>query len=93
MDDLFSLEGKTAVVVGGAGGMGRAIAAGLIRYGADVALADVNPEALEQVAAALDGSDRQAGAHATSSTVPTRPASRAWSTARWPTWAAAWTCS
>ncbi|HEX5643031.1 MAG TPA: SDR family oxidoreductase [Thermoleophilia bacterium] len=53
MEDLFSLEGKSAVVVGGAGGMGRAIAAGLIRYGADVALADVNPEALEQVAAAL----------------------------------------
>lgn len=53
MEDLFSLEGKAAVVVGGAGGMGRAIAAGLIRYGADVALADVNPEALEQVAAAL----------------------------------------
>jgi len=53
MKDLFSLEGRSAVVVGGAGGMGRAIAAGLIRYGADVALADVNPQALEQVAAAL----------------------------------------
>jgi NAD(P)-dependent dehydrogenase (short-subunit alcohol dehydrogenase family) len=51
--DLFSLEGKTAVVVGGAGGMGRAIAAGLIRYGAEVALADVNEEALGQVAASL----------------------------------------
>ena len=53
MDDLFSLKGKSAVVVGGAGGMGRAIAAGLIRYGAEVALADVNQEALAQVAAAL----------------------------------------
>jgi len=53
MDDLFSLKDKSAVVVGGAGGMGRAIAAGLIRYGAEVALADVNPEALAQVAAAL----------------------------------------
>ena len=53
MDDLFSLKDKSAVVVGGAGGMGRAIAAGLIRYGADVALADVNPDALAQVAAAL----------------------------------------
>ncbi len=51
MDDLFSLKGKSAVVVGGAGGMGRAIAAGLIRYGADVALADVNQAALAQVAA------------------------------------------
>jgi gluconate 5-dehydrogenase len=53
MDDLFSLKDKSAVVVGGAGGMGRAIAAGFIRYGADVALADVNQEALAQVAAAL----------------------------------------
>jgi len=53
MDDLFSLKDKSAVVVGGAGGMGRAIAAGLIRYGAEVALADVNPDALAQVAAAL----------------------------------------
>ena len=53
MDDLFSLKDKSAVVVGGAGGMGRAIAAGLMRYGADVALADVNQEALAQVAAAL----------------------------------------
>ena len=52
-NDLFSLEGKTAVVVGGAGGMGRAIAAGLIRYGAEVALADVSEEALGQVAASL----------------------------------------
>jgi NAD(P)-dependent dehydrogenase (short-subunit alcohol dehydrogenase family) len=51
--DLFSLEGKSAVVVGGAGGMGRAIAAGLIRYGADVALADVDREALKQVSATL----------------------------------------
>jgi NAD(P)-dependent dehydrogenase (short-subunit alcohol dehydrogenase family) len=50
VDDLFSLQGKTAVVVGGAGGMGRAIAAGLIRYGAEVALADVNSGSLEQVA-------------------------------------------
>jgi NAD(P)-dependent dehydrogenase (short-subunit alcohol dehydrogenase family) len=52
-NDLFSLDGKSAVVVGGAGGMGRAIAAGLIRYGAEVALADVNQDALEQVAAML----------------------------------------
>jgi gluconate 5-dehydrogenase len=53
MDDLFSLKDKSAVVVGGAGGMGRAIAAGFIRYGADVALADVNQETLAQVAAVL----------------------------------------
>jgi gluconate 5-dehydrogenase len=56
MDDLFSLQGKTAVVVGGAGGMGRGIAGGLVRYGAEVALADVNADALAGVAAELAGS-------------------------------------
>ena len=49
-DDLFSLKGKNAVVVG-AGGMGRAIAAGLIRYGAEVALASLHEESLARAAA------------------------------------------
>ena len=53
MADLFSLDGKKAVVVGGAGGMGRGIAAGLLQYGADLAIADVNAAALEGAAAAL----------------------------------------
>ncbi len=54
MDDLFSLEGKSAVVVG-AGGMGNAIADGLVRYGAQTAIADVNPATLEHVAAEIEG--------------------------------------
>jgi NAD(P)-dependent dehydrogenase (short-subunit alcohol dehydrogenase family) len=41
VDNLFSLEGKNAVVVGGAGGMGQGIAGGLLTYGANVAIADV----------------------------------------------------
>jgi gluconate 5-dehydrogenase len=53
MEDLFSLQGKKAVVVGGAGGMGRGIAGGLLRYDAEVGLADLNPDALEQVSATL----------------------------------------
>jgi len=53
MGDLFSLDGKKAVVVGGAGGMGRGIAAGLADYGADLAIADVNAAALEDAASAL----------------------------------------
>lgn len=53
MGDLFSLEGKKAVVVGGAGGMGSGIAGGLLRYGAEVMLADLNPAALEAMAAGL----------------------------------------
>jgi NAD(P)-dependent dehydrogenase (short-subunit alcohol dehydrogenase family) len=52
-DDLFSLDGKVAVVVGGAGGMGRAIAQGLVRYGAQVALADVAADHLEDVAGGI----------------------------------------
>jgi NAD(P)-dependent dehydrogenase (short-subunit alcohol dehydrogenase family) len=53
VDDLFSLMGRTAVVVGGAGGMGRAIAAGLVRYGADVAIASVDPAHLDDAARQL----------------------------------------
>ncbi|HEX4995616.1 MAG TPA: SDR family oxidoreductase, partial [Methylomirabilota bacterium] len=40
--DLFRLEGQVAVVVGGAGGLGAAIARGLAEAGAAVAVADAN---------------------------------------------------
>jgi gluconate 5-dehydrogenase len=50
MEDLFRLSGKTAVVIGGAGGLGEAIALGLSRYGAAVVVASRNREALEKVA-------------------------------------------
>ena len=40
--DLFRLDGQTAVVVGGAGGLGAAIARGLAEAGAAVAIADSN---------------------------------------------------
>ena len=38
--DLFSLDGKTALVTGAARGLGREIALGLARYGASLVLAD-----------------------------------------------------
>jgi NAD(P)-dependent dehydrogenase (short-subunit alcohol dehydrogenase family) len=52
MKDLFSLQRKKAVVLG-AGGMGTAIAGGLLRYGAKVMLADRDKEGLDRSAAAL----------------------------------------
>ena len=53
MADMFRLDGKVAVVVGGGGGIGKALALGLARQGAQVALASRNLEKLEGVAAEL----------------------------------------
>jgi NAD(P)-dependent dehydrogenase (short-subunit alcohol dehydrogenase family) len=53
MTDLFRLDAKVAVVVGGGGGIGKSLALGLARYGADVALASRNLEKLEAVAKEL----------------------------------------
>jgi NAD(P)-dependent dehydrogenase (short-subunit alcohol dehydrogenase family) len=50
MADMFRLDGKVAVVVGGGGGIGKALALGLARQGADVALASRNLEKLQGVA-------------------------------------------
>ena len=54
MDDLFSLKGRNAVIVGGAGGIGRGLAKAFLEYGARVAIADVNAEAMEQVVAEIE---------------------------------------
>ena len=53
MADMFRLDGKVAVVVGGGGGIGKALSLGLARQGAQVALASRNLEKLEGVAAEL----------------------------------------
>jgi len=60
MKDLFDLSGKVAVVVGGAGGIGRAIALGLAEYGADVAVASRKLESLERVANEIRALGRKA---------------------------------
>lgn len=44
----FGLNGKTALILGGGGGIGRAVATTLAREGANVAVADVNQESLDQ---------------------------------------------
>lgn len=46
MNDFFRLEGKNAVVVGGAGGIGEGIAQALAFYGADVSIASRKMEHL-----------------------------------------------
>jgi len=44
--ELFSLDGKKAVVTGGGGGIGSAIAYGFAESGADIALVDLNAESI-----------------------------------------------
>ena len=50
---MFSLEGRTALLTGGAGGLGRAVAAAFAEQGASVAIADLRPEAAESAAREL----------------------------------------
>jgi NAD(P)-dependent dehydrogenase (short-subunit alcohol dehydrogenase family) len=50
MADLFRLDGKIAVVIGGAGGIGETLALGLSQYGAKVVVSSRNLERLKEVA-------------------------------------------
>jgi NAD(P)-dependent dehydrogenase (short-subunit alcohol dehydrogenase family) len=52
-------RGKTALVTGGGRGIGRAIALGFARLGANIVIASRNPEHLEPTAAALRASGAQ----------------------------------
>jgi 3-oxoacyl-[acyl-carrier protein] reductase len=60
----LGLKNRVALVLGAGGGLGRAIAVALIREGARVALADINPEALREtieVVAELTTSKNESG--------------------------------
>lgn len=57
-DRLFSVAGKTALVTGGATGIGRMIATALVSGGARVLIASRKSDACEAVAAELNNSDR-----------------------------------
>src|SRR5260221_7463095 len=51
----YDLAGKSAIVTGGAGGIGRAIAARLLASGARVSLWDISPSGLAEAVGALGG--------------------------------------
>lgn len=54
MGDMFSLEGKTAVVIGGAGSIGGAVALGLAQQGAKLAIASRDLQKLQDKARAIE---------------------------------------
>jgi len=63
MTDLFRVDEKVAVVIGGAGGIGEAVADGLANYGAKVIVASRNLPSLQRVAQEIQSKyDRETGA-------------------------------
>lgn len=60
MQNLFSLEGKVAAVIGGGGVLAGEMAKGLAGAGADIAILDFNPDAAEARAAEIRQIGRRA---------------------------------
>lgn len=58
--NMFDLSGKVALIVGGGGGLSRAIACAMADFGAHIAVADLNLDAAEITAAACDRPEREA---------------------------------
>lgn len=63
MDDCLSVEGRVAVVIGGTSGLGRALALGFARRGADVVAAGRRPQELGATAAAIEAAGRRTLRH------------------------------
>ncbi len=62
LETQFSLAGKTALLTGGAGGIGKALAEGLCGAGAQTAVCDVNIGRAREIAANLTAEGHQAKA-------------------------------
>ncbi|MBN1188267.1 MAG: glucose 1-dehydrogenase [Dehalococcoidales bacterium] len=60
MSRLFELSGKVAIVVGGSGGIGNVLAAGLADSGADIVVASRTLDKLEKVAAGIRAQGKNA---------------------------------
>jgi NAD(P)-dependent dehydrogenase (short-subunit alcohol dehydrogenase family) len=61
LQDMFGLTGQTAVVIGGAGVLGGALSAGLVRAGAHVIVADLTEEGCKARVQALEQPGGKAG--------------------------------
>ena len=53
--ELFNLKGKTAIVTGGANGIGKATAVILAQHGANISIGDFNLEDAKKTAKELEG--------------------------------------
>ena len=60
MTDLFSLEGKTAIITGGSRGLGREMALAFAEHGANIVVASRKVENCETVANEVRALDRRA---------------------------------
>lgn len=58
--DLFDLKGKTAIITGGAKGIGRASAIMLSEYGANIVIADMDEEATKETAKTITSNNGKA---------------------------------
>ena len=59
LESIFGLKNKIALVVGGGGELGKAMALGLAKAGADVAIADINSKAAKEVSEEILALNRQ----------------------------------
>lgn len=76
---LFGLEGKTALVTGGATGIGRMAAEALVRAGARVLIASRKGEACEAVAKELNALGASGSAEGSQAMSAPRKVSMQWS--------------